>query len=35
MRFDKNSELFSKYDDEWFLKSIKNLFKKQLSSHLG
>lgn len=35
MRFDKNSELFSKYDDEWFLKSIKNLFKKQLSSHLS
>ena len=35
MRFDKNSEFFSKYDDEWFLKSIKNLFKKQLSSHLG
>ena len=35
MRFDKNSKLFSKYDDEWFLKSIKNLFKKQLSSHLG
>ncbi len=35
MRFDKNSELFSKYDDEWFLKSIKNLFKKQLLSHLS
>ena len=35
MRFDKNSELFSKYDDEWFLKSIKNLFKKQLSSHIS
>ena len=35
MRFDKNSELFSKYDDEWFLKSIKNLFKKQLSGHLS
>ncbi|MDA7594959.1 hypothetical protein N8734_02180 [Acidimicrobiia bacterium] len=35
MRFDENSELFSKYDDEWFLKSIKNLFKKQLSSHIS
>ena len=35
LRFDENSELFSKYDDEWFLKSIKNLFKKQLSSHLS
>lgn len=34
MRFDENSKLFSKYDDEWFLKSIKHLFKKQLSSHL-
>ena len=28
MRFDQKSELFSKYDDEWFLKSIKNLFKR-------
>ena len=35
MRFDENSELFSKYDDEWFLKSTKNLFKKQLSSHIS
>lgn len=35
MRFDQKSELFSKYDDEWFLKSIKNLFKKQLSSHIS
>ena len=35
MRFDQNSDLFSKYDDEWFLKSIKNLFKKQLSSHIS
>lgn len=35
MRFDENSKLFSKYDDEWFLKSIKNLFKKQLSSHIS
>ena len=35
MRFDQKSELFSKYDDEWFLKSIKNLFKRQLSSHIS
>ena len=35
MRFDENSKLFSKYDDEWFLKTTKNLFKKQLLSHLS